>query len=80
MLVSIPWHCNTEINILVIYAPNSVNENQQFWSSIQSKLETLPPPDIMLGDFNFVEDALNRLPSRSDDAVITNSFIKPQPP
>ena len=74
MLVSIPWHHNTEIHVLVIYAPNAVNENQTFWSDIQSKLRDLAPPDIMLGDFNFVEDALDRLPLRSDNEAITNSF------
>ena len=74
MLVSILWHCNTEIHVLVVYAPNAVNENQSFWSNIQSKLRDLPPPDIMLGDFNFVEDALDRLPLRSDNEAITDSF------
>jgi hypothetical protein len=68
MLVLVPWHQNTEIHILVIYAPNSVSENQQFWSDIVSKLRDpiIPHPDVLLGDFNFVEDALDRLPSRSD--------------
>ncbi|KAF8240551.1 hypothetical protein L208DRAFT_1528123, partial [Tricholoma matsutake] len=66
-----------EIHILGIYAPNSVNENQQFWSDIVSKLRDplVPPPDILLGDFNFVEDALDRLPSRYNSENITDSSV-----
>lgn len=35
----------------------------------------VPPPDILLGDFNFIGDALDRLPSRYDSENITDSFL-----
>ncbi|KII86547.1 hypothetical protein PLICRDRAFT_113737, partial [Plicaturopsis crispa FD-325 SS-3] len=68
MLVTIPWHSTLTLTILNIYAPNSTAENKQFWTDLQLKweAESLAVPDIMLGDFNLVEDAIDRLPCRGD--------------
>ena len=76
MIAKIPWHDNQEINILVVYAPNPLRENQEFWGKIKTSVETLPNlrPDIMLGDFNLVEDALDRLPSKQDGENATDAL------
>lgn len=68
MLITIPWHSNLNLTILNIYAPNAHTENRAFWETLQEKwdMTNLPYPDIMLGDFNIVEDALDRLPSHVD--------------
>lgn len=70
ILTTIPWHANSKIKILNIYAPNDPGSNEDFWIKI-NEITTRNPhlkPDIMLGDFNLVEDSLDRLPCHHDDA------------
>ena len=70
MLAKIPWHGDRTIKILNVYAPNDTKCNESFWESLNEIIQadqTLKP-DLMLGDFNLVEDALDRLPCHSDDA------------
>lgn len=62
MLTVIPWLKETSLKALAVYAPNEPQTNQYFWESIQSKMRCLPGQEFMLGDFNIVEDALDRLP------------------
>lgn len=71
ILVQIPWK-NTrggKRTILAIYAPNDPTENKSFWDTLRDKFKNpaLPKPDFMLGDFNLVEDALDRIPAHEDD-------------
>jgi len=70
IIVTLPWHEDSRINILAIYSPNAPRDIREFWKVITSKITTNPylKPDILLGDFNLVEDALDRIPSRPDDA------------
>lgn len=76
MLLTLPWHSDLTITILNVYAPNAHNENQQFWETLELKWVNLnlPLPDIMLGDFNLVEDAIDRLPSHADPSGATNAL------
>lgn len=69
LIAKIQWHADLIISILNIYAPNAPTENGQFWKTINDEFEekNLPQPDIMLGDFNIVEDALDRLPCKHDN-------------
>ena len=73
---SIPWLDNQNINILTTYAPNPPRDNKDFWKKIFATLTLydLAPPDILLGDFNLVEDALDRLPSSQDDTNATEAL------
>jgi exonuclease III len=70
LLMSVPWHSNLLLTILNVYAPNAPAENEKFWQDLSGLLdsELVPYPDILLGDFNMVEDAIDRLPSHSDNA------------
>ena len=70
ILVTIEWHANSKIKILNIYTPNDARSNEKFWEELKNKTSTRPDlkPDIMLGDFNLVEDSLDRLPCHPDDA------------
>ncbi|KAF5367236.1 hypothetical protein D9615_010673 [Tricholomella constricta] len=64
------WHRAEQISILSVYAPNLSNgdENAKFWKTIHDYLVTHPrmKVDIMTGDFNMVEDTLDRIPARED--------------
>ena len=62
------WHAETDITLLNVYTPNNNRENEEFWSALHEMRSDgrLAQPDVLLGDFNLVEDALDRLPVRSD--------------
>ena len=63
------WHAEKYIHILNVYAPNARSENARFWTSVNEAMRQrrLRKPDVLLGDFNVTEDALDRLPARLDD-------------
>ena len=76
MITSVPWHDDQTISVLTIYAPNAPGEMLEFWEAVDSGVnasQTLSP-DVMIGDFNVVEDALDRLPSKQDDARTTEAL------
>lgn len=70
ILTTITWHANSKIKILNIHAPNDPGSNKDFWIKINEIMTRNPhqKPNIMLGDFNLVEDSLDRLPCHHDDA------------
>ena len=70
ILAKIPWHAGSIIKILNVYAPNDVGDNEAFWEELNDTISDNPSlkPDIMLGNFNLVEDSLDRLPCHSDNA------------
>ena len=69
ILASIPRPSGTTLNVLNVYAPNEARRNEEFWTELDGSLENPPQrrPNIMLGDFNLVEDGLDRLPYHLDD-------------
>lgn len=76
LLLQAPWHAETWLTWLVIYAPNKTQENQDFWIRLTEIWEEwrLPKPDGMSGDFNFVEDAIDRLPVHGDNTELVTTF------
>ncbi|KAJ7231631.1 Endonuclease/exonuclease/phosphatase [Mycena rebaudengoi] len=69
MLVQTNWHRGEVVTFLAIYAPNIPEENKCFWEKISSWFNLnprAPKPDIMAGDFNIVEDTIDRLPMHAD--------------
>ena len=71
ILVELPWKETTRINILAVYAPNITKTNADFWLELQDKWNenNYPQPDILLGDFNLVEETIDRLPIRRQDPI-----------
>jgi exonuclease III/ribonuclease HI len=77
MQVKITQRRGAKINILTVYAPNNPSENADFWDKLRERYENQPAsrtPDIILGDFNMVEDAIDRLPSHDDKARQVNAL------
>lgn len=74
--LNIPWYNDQDIKILAVYAPNAPREIRDFWKSIQNKINTNPSlkPNVVLGDFNLVEDAINRIPNKPDDFQTTETL------
>lgn len=74
LLLSLPWHKEEVMHILNVYAPAAnAALNAKFWSDLSEQWteQELPSPDIVLGDFNLVEDAVDRFPQSEDDARAT---------
>ncbi|KAF8895866.1 Endonuclease/exonuclease/phosphatase, partial [Gymnopilus junonius] len=76
MMIKTKWHRDKSIKILTVYAPNDYGENKDFWLQIGEYFRNNPTqkPDIMLGDFNMVENAMDRLPMHGDQEEILNQF------
>ncbi|KAJ7200069.1 hypothetical protein B0H12DRAFT_1000674, partial [Mycena haematopus] len=67
----------SNLSILGIYAPNAPGENASFWVKIKTYFENnsnVRRPDIMTGDFNMVEDAIDRNHARADNNGPVNTF------
>jgi exonuclease III len=67
----------TPLSILGVYAPNRPSENAAFWKKIKqfyTERPRLPRPDVLCGDTNFVEDAIDRLPAHPDSKTATDAF------
>ncbi|EJF63488.1 DNase I-like protein, partial [Dichomitus squalens LYAD-421 SS1] len=62
--VSLKCMGDDRIHLLCIYAPTSdgVEERRRFFNKVQSCNNSVAKPDLMVGDFNNVEDAIDRLP------------------
>jgi len=76
LLARIPWHGDLLLMVLNIYAPNNHTESEAFFKELKLKFETkaFPLPDLMMGDFNVVEDAIDRLPAHTDHEGATQAL------
>ncbi|KAF9049006.1 Endonuclease/exonuclease/phosphatase [Panaeolus papilionaceus] len=68
IIAKIPWKNNDTLNILAIYAPNDTESQIQFWEKLFKIIEeeNVGKPDLMLGDFNLVENKIDRDPPNQD--------------
>ncbi|KAH9849656.1 Endonuclease/exonuclease/phosphatase, partial [Lenzites betulinus] len=68
MSVTINWSGRSKLKITNVYAPNDVHENANFWRKLKHMTDENDTckMDVLLGDFNIVTDALDRLPIRKD--------------
>ncbi|KAI0041092.1 DNase I-like protein, partial [Auriscalpium vulgare] len=67
-LLILRWRDNASTCILNTYAPNRAASHPAFWASLAAALraEGIDHVDFHLGDFNLVENALDRAPARLD--------------
>ncbi|KAI0719406.1 Endonuclease/exonuclease/phosphatase, partial [Cerioporus squamosus] len=72
-ILSFRWTGDRVARVLNIYAPNATAENETFWETVMERVRAsrLKKPEALLGDFNVVEEAGDRLPPHPDqvDAV-----------
>jgi len=76
LLLTLELNERRKLKVLAIYAPNDPRENRDFWNELKEFFEENPnkKPDLMAGDFNMVEDSLDRLPSHSDQGGTTEAL------
>ncbi|KIJ39039.1 hypothetical protein M422DRAFT_258194 [Sphaerobolus stellatus SS14] len=75
-MLNLPWGERGDLVFLAVYAPNDGGENTRLWRELtkQWRERNLPKIDILLGDFNLVEDALDRKPPRADSTVAVEAL------
>ncbi|KAJ7077990.1 Endonuclease/exonuclease/phosphatase, partial [Mycena belliarum] len=73
--MTIPWHGESKLTIVAAYAPNDPVENATFLDILELKMRSRPKPEIVLGDFNMVEDAIDRLPHHKDPNIVTEAML-----
>ncbi|RDX53125.1 hypothetical protein OH76DRAFT_1454029 [Lentinus brumalis] len=68
LAIQLNWTNGKQLTLLNVYAPNHMPENAVFWPAVRESLtrRRAPKVDIMLGDLNMVDCALDRLPPRKD--------------
>jgi len=76
--ITIPWRKDIKLTLLNIYAPNNATENETFWNDLKNKIPDDKKPDVLLGDFNLVKDALDKLPAHRDHAGATTALSDPK--
>ncbi|KAI1786137.1 Endonuclease/exonuclease/phosphatase [Ganoderma leucocontextum] len=74
--LSIHWRNNVPLTIHNVYAPNTAGENEALWRSLGDAYRTdeTGGPDFLVGDFNMVENAMDRMPMRGDDSGPTTAL------
>lgn len=57
------------LTIMGVYAPNNRSENAQFWRDLEMWCQQHPnlTPNMLIGDFNITEDAIDRMPMQEDE-------------
>ncbi|EJD36214.1 hypothetical protein AURDEDRAFT_130204 [Auricularia subglabra TFB-10046 SS5] len=67
IMAKFSWHRGQKLTVMAVYASTERTENHNMWEEIRTKLKArswkLGKPDVVLGDFNFVEDEVDRFPA-----------------
>jgi exonuclease III len=77
LLLDLTWRESQRLSILNIYAPNVKSEQVAFWEDLHDKWakgRARRKPDFMVGDFNAVEDDIDRAPARKDDRKVVETM------
>ncbi|KAG6874777.1 hypothetical protein C0992_006584 [Termitomyces sp. T32_za158] len=77
LVIEVPWYEGNVLCCLNVYTPNQSRQNEKFWKDIRAEWNTRPrmlEPNILLGDMNIVEEAIDRLPQHTDDTGAVNAL------
>lgn len=75
-LIRLTWHRAVVLTVLNVYAPNQPNENAEFWNYLSEYWDLHQPGalDVIMGDFNLVENAIDRLPAHGDHSAAVTAL------
>src|SRR6266849_8732776 len=73
--IKLKWH-DTNLTLTNIYAPIQKDRHPSFWACVKTRRwkKNLPRPNFLLGDFNIVEDAIDRAPAKHNDHTATDTL------
>jgi len=68
VFLSVPRKNSDTLHLMNVYAPNDLAQHTNFWAEVTAcwSANHLPHPHMMTGDFNLVEDPIDRAPARCD--------------
>jgi exonuclease III len=71
-MLKMKWLKSCSAILLNIYALNNRGEHMNFWAKIMMErwAKHLPIPDLTMGNFNVMEDAIDRMPPNLDDKSV----------
>ncbi|KAI0667421.1 Endonuclease/exonuclease/phosphatase, partial [Trametes maxima] len=70
--LQIQWSETRTLKVMNVYGPNVQSDGEAFWVELnRSRLGRI---DLMVGDFNVVEEATDRLPAREDASRNVNAL------
>ncbi|KAJ7310167.1 Endonuclease/exonuclease/phosphatase [Mycena albidolilacea] len=72
--VAIVVNKEKKLTVIAVYAPNDTAENVEFLEKLKEKARGLSKPDIILGDWNMVEDGIDRVPHHQDPSAVTDAM------
>ena len=69
LFLKIKWHESESTSLVNIYVPTHKPRHLAFWTKIcdEHTAQNLMLPDFMLGNFNMIEDPIDRAPAHPDD-------------
>lgn len=77
LTVDLKWGESSNLRIVAVYAPSGNNvENAELWTKLRDKWRSRREKrsDILMGDLNMVECAIDRMPPRPDRAAVVEAF------
>ncbi|EPT04336.1 hypothetical protein FOMPIDRAFT_1028091 [Fomitopsis schrenkii] len=76
MHVELDWHGTQKLTAINVYAPNAASENTTFWEHLRTAAldKGVAHPMMLLGDFNNVEEAIDRVPTKEDPEQVVSSL------
>jgi len=76
MVLEIKWLKTNTVSILNIYTPNERSAHAHYWADniIKRCMLHIKTPDIVLGDFNITEDAIDRMPPKLDNEKVIDAL------
>jgi exonuclease III len=79
IMAEFPLKKGKTTRVLAVYAHNDAQKNTQMWKDLEEALSqnsSIPRPDIILGDFNMVKDAVDRIPAHEDSVQTVAEWRK----
>ncbi|KAF5331201.1 hypothetical protein D9611_013115 [Ephemerocybe angulata] len=79
LTMKVTWGHGSSMRITAVYAPaGTAVEKAEFWTSLRDiwRRDRTKRPDVLMGDLNMVESALDRLPVRQDTASVVEPFVE----
>ena len=69
IFLKIKWHESESTSLVNVYAPTHRPSHPSFWGKVRDEhgALNLPNPDFLLGDFNVMEDPIDRVPANPDN-------------
>ncbi|EIW62622.1 DNase I-like protein, partial [Trametes versicolor FP-101664 SS1] len=72
IILTMPWATERTLRVLNVYGPNIPTLNAEFWKDLRQADTGVV--DMLLGDFNVVEDGVDRIPAKQDPTQATDAL------